>query len=104
MKLSLKFKPMKLPVKYDRLSHVKKRLVREEYVRIQNGLCWHCEEPLDGKPSKKVIKSCHYISKSLFPENFFKYPVHLHHSHVTGLTIGATHCECNAVLWHYHGE
>jgi hypothetical protein len=40
----------------------------------------------------------------LFPELFLKYPVHLHHSHVTGLTIGAVHAYCNAVLWVYHDE
>jgi hypothetical protein len=28
----------------------------------------------------------------------------LHHCHQTGLTIGAVHAKCNAVLWQYHGE
>lgn len=32
------------------------------------------------------------------------YPVHLHHDHKTGLTIGAVHAKCNAVLWQYYGE
>ena len=45
-----------------------------------------------------------YITNSLFPPNFFKWPVHLHHSHDTGMTIGAVHARCNAVLWQYHGE
>jgi hypothetical protein len=41
---------------------------------------------------------------SLFPKNFLKWPVHLHHSHDTGMTIGAVHSYCNAVLWQYHNE
>ena len=45
-----------------------------------------------------------WIDEELVPENFFKYPVHLHHSHYTGMTIGAVHANCNAVLWQYHGE
>jgi hypothetical protein len=44
------------------------------------------------------------IDRELFPPGFFNYPVHLHHSHNSGLTIGAVHSYCNAVLWHYHGE
>jgi hypothetical protein len=44
------------------------------------------------------------INVDLFPPNFFKWPVHLHHDHRTGMTIGAVHCRCNAVLWQYHGE
>jgi hypothetical protein len=44
------------------------------------------------------------INARLFPPNFFNWPVHLHHCHVTGLTIGAIHCHCNAVLWQYHGQ
>jgi len=44
------------------------------------------------------------IKKSLFPRGFFGYPIHLHHSHDTGMTIGAVHAHCNAVLWQYEGE
>jgi hypothetical protein len=32
------------------------------------------------------------------------HPVHLQHSHVTGLTEGAVHAFCNAVLWQYEGR
>jgi hypothetical protein len=44
------------------------------------------------------------INQILFPKSFFKYPVHLHHCHKTGLTLGAVHHYCNAYLWQYLGE
>lgn len=93
---------MKLPVKYNELDYKEKQKVRQAYIELQKGLCCHCREPLDGKPSKAV--SSLKINTKLFPENFFKYLTHLHHSHITGLTIGMVHCECNAVLWQYLGE
>ena len=93
---------MKLPVNYDQLPFQQRRAVREEYVRVQNGLCAHCGTPLSGDPSMEIMEK--WINDELFPENFFNHPVHLHHSHETGLTIGAVHANCNAVLWQYHGE
>ena len=41
--------------------------------------------------------------KTIFPENFFDHSIHLHHDHDTGMTIGAVHAHCNAVLWEYEG-
>ena len=55
----------------------------------------------DGK-DKAISLPANY--DRLFPESFFKYPVHLHHSHDTGKTIGAVHAYCNAVLWEYYGQ
>jgi len=93
---------MKLPVKYDDIPISDRWRVREEYVRLQEGNCYHCGAPLSGKPTKKIrIK---WINTRLFPPNFFRYPIHLHHSHDTGMTIGAVHSLCNAVLWQYYGE
>lgn len=93
---------MKLPVNYDELEQSERRLVREEYIRVQEGLCQHCNEPLDSEASEDVMSM--KINESLFPPRFLDWPVHLHHSHETGMTIGAVHCHCNAVLWQYHGE
>lgn len=93
---------MKLPVKYDDLHFYERRLIREEYVKVQNGLCHHCKSPLSGEPSPEIMAK--KIKKSVFPVGFFKWPVHLHHSHNTGMTIGAVHNYCNAVLWQYHNE
>lgn len=91
-----------LPVNYNLLHPNDRRVVRERYVEIQNGLCSFCDMPLDGEPAKEIAEK--EIDDHLFPKGFFKFPVHLHHDHVTGMTIGAVHCYCNAVLWQYHGE
>lgn len=90
------------PVNYNNLSPKEKRKVREEYIKAQNGDCHYCGDSLSGQPNLEVrLKP---VTASLFPDGFFKHPVHLHHSHETGLTIGAVHCYCNAVLWEYEGE
>lgn len=93
---------MYLPVKYNKLKPHEKRLVREEYTRIQNGNCAHCGAPLIGPPTEEIANK--WIYRKLFPDGFFNHPVHLHHNHDTGLTIGAVHNICNAVLWQYYGE
>lgn len=95
---------MELPVNYEKLDWRKgeRRIVREEYERLQGGKCYYCGAPLAGAPADKVAKKP--VRESLFPNGFFKNPVHLHHSHVTGMTIGAVHAYCNAVLWQYEGE
>lgn len=93
---------MELPVQYDELPYTEKKAVREEYVRQQEGKCYHCGMPLNEPPDNSVAAL--WVDRTLFPPSFFKWPVHLHHSHVTGLTLGAVHNYCNAVLWQYHGE
>ena len=90
---------MELPVNYDKLHYTERRAVREEYIKIQEGKCCHCKEPLDEEqPHTKPI------DRKLFPTGFFDWPVHLHHCHKSSMTIGAVHNYCNAVLWQYHGE
>jgi hypothetical protein len=91
-----------LPVDYTRLTQPERRLIREEYVRRQEGNCSHCGTSLKSQARDKVLAL--RINARLFPASFFKWPVHLHHSHDTGMTIGAVHSHCNAVLWQYHGE
>jgi hypothetical protein len=90
------------PVKYKDLSFFERKLKREEYKKAQNNFCYHCKSKLDENPDKEIVKKP--INLSLFPPNFLRYPVHLHHSHKTGFTIGAVHAYCNAVLWQYYGE
>jgi len=94
---------MILPVKYNDLSIEGKRQVRTEYTKLQKGLCLHCHAPLDSDVDE-ITKEAWPVNKKLFPRDFFKWPVHLHHSHDSGLTLGAVHSYCNAVLWQYHGE
>lgn len=93
---------MNLPVHYPSIEQPERRLVREEYARLQEGKCCHCGEPLDGQPSEEVQAA--HVHSRLFPPRFFDWPVHLHHDHDTGMTIGAVHARCNAVLWQYHGK
>jgi len=93
---------MQLPCLYRPMTTAQRRAVRLEYVVRQNNQCLHCKELLHALPSSEVQSAS--IDESLFPSHFFLYPVHLHHCHKTGLTIGAVHSRCNAHLWQYHGE
>jgi hypothetical protein len=93
---------MELPVNYNALHFTERKRVREEYINRQDGICYYCKKPLEGDPAKKIRML--RVNKKLFPSSFFKWPVHLHHNHKTGMTIGAVHNYCNAVLWQYHGE
>ena len=93
-------KNIKLPVNYNELHYKERRIVREEYIKLQDGKCFHCSVSLDKKPNLSVRKLS--VNKNLFPKGFFDYPIHLHHNHDTGMTIGAVHCYCNAVLWQYY--
>ena len=93
---------MELPVLYHSLKPYQRAKVREEYISRQKGLCWCCKHPLKEEPPQ-TIKN-YPINKKLFPEHFFNYPIHLQHDHVNGLTEGAVHAYCNAVLWQYLGR
>lgn len=93
---------MKLPVKYDSLQPRERRQVREEYVELQNGICMYCGSRLDKDPPDKILSKP--IDLTLFPKGFLTYPVHLQHCHKTGLTEGAVHAYCNAVLWEYEED
>jgi hypothetical protein len=91
-----------LPARYDELTWQERREVRKAYVQKQDGKCHHCGASLEDGPAPSIMSK--RINWRLFPANFLKHPIHLHHSHDTGLTIGAVHARCNAVLWQYHGE
>lgn len=91
-----------LPQIYASLTTAKRRAVREAYIKQQDGACLYCHTDLQGEPDPIVMDTP--IDHRLFPPNFFKHPVHLHHSHDTGLTIGALHSRCNGILWQYYGE
>ena len=96
--------PVELPADYDSLTQAQRAEARQLYVEEQGGLCSHCKHDLDGPPPLEI--EAMPINWALFPgaRSFLKHPVHLHHDHDTGLTIGAVHALCNAVLWQYHGE
>lgn len=93
---------MHLPADYRHLSQKGRRQVREEYVRIQNGLCCFCKYPLDGEPDSSIRQKP--VRWERFPRYFLDNPIHLHHDHKTGLTIGAIHAYCNAVSFDYYED
>jgi hypothetical protein len=87
---------------YSKQTPDERRQTREAFVQLQHGLCYHCKYRLDGLPPTKITSI--KILWSMFPPNFLKYPVHLHHCHSSDRVLGAVHAYCNAVLWQYHGE
>jgi hypothetical protein len=93
---------MDLPIEYDRATPSLRRLAREQYATIQRGRCWYCGNPLGGEPTWRVQNL--KINLALFPPGFLDHPLHLHHDHESGLTIGTVHARCNAVLWQYEGQ
>lgn len=87
---------------YHEMTPAERRQERHRRVEAQNNLCHHCKAPLDGEPAEEIVKA--EITREFFPENFFRYPIHLHHCHRTGKIIGVVHARCNAWLWEYKGE
>lgn len=90
------------PKIYKDLEWHERKALREEYIKDQNGDCYYCRGVLSEEPPKSVISK--KINWRLFPKEFLKYPVHLQHDHETGLTEGAVHAYCNAVMWQYEGR
>lgn len=93
---------MELPIKYSETHYTIRKKARLEYIKLQEGLCYYCHEPLKKKAPLRIRKM--KLKRGGFPRGFWKYPIHLHHCHKTDLTLGAVHNYCNAVLWQYHGE
>lgn len=91
-----------LPINYNEADWKTRRLAREQYIDEQNGKCKYCGAPLKDQPAQKVRDAI--INWRLFPKGFQEHPVHLHHNHITGMTIGAVHMRCNAYLWQYEKE
>jgi len=91
-----------LPVDYDKLGWFERRAVREQYVIEQQNMCFYCDERLDQEAPERIREM--RIDLDLFPPNFLKHPIHLQHCHKTGMTEGAVHCHCNAVMWQYEGR
>lgn len=91
-----------IPQHYPSLHWSKRKTLREAYVKHQEGLCYWCKEPLAKKPPERITNL--YIRWESFPPNFLRHPVHLQHNHDTGMTEGAVHAYCNAVMWQYYGR
>lgn len=91
-----------LPINYTKLTSQQRREVRLQYIQLQENKCFYCKHDL-GKPAPEYITS-KTINWKLFPQNFLQYPIHLQHCHKTGMTEGAVHNYCNAVMWQYEGR
>lgn len=92
----------KLPVDYDLLTSYQRKEVRLQYIKYQKGSCFYCKCDLTKDAPKNITNKV--INWDLFPPNFLKYPIHLQHNHDTGMTEGAVHNYCNAVMWQYDGK
>jgi hypothetical protein len=91
-----------LPVNYTTLQWNERKEVKEQYVSEQDNMCFYCGGSLSDPPPKHITNK--KIDWSKFPKNFLNYPIHLQHSHKTGMTEGAVHNYCNAVMWQYEGK
>lgn len=76
--------------------------LREQYAFHQGDRCCFCGGYFCNPPIAGVADIP--IDKWRFPPGFFDSYMHLHHDHDTGLTLGAVHAQCNAVLWQYLGR
>jgi hypothetical protein len=97
-----KEKKYDLPVDYDKLEWQERRTVREQYVKEQQNMCYYCDERLDQDAPEYITDK--KINWDLFPPKFLKHPIHLQHCHNSGMTEGAVHSYCNAVMWQYEGR
>ena len=87
---------------YDSLNSRQRRELKEQYVEWQDGICTFCRESLKSPAPSRVTDN--KIEWRAFPPGFLNNPVHLQHDHETGMTEGAVHAYCNAVLWQYYGK
>ena len=92
----------KLPVDYTKLTGRKRKEVREQYVKEQHGKCLYCGGDLNEDPPQEITSKKIYLN--MFPPNFLRHPIHLQHNHDTGMTEGAVHAYCNAVMWQYENR
>ncbi len=88
---------------YTKMTWRERKSKRLKYIEYQKGLCCFCKTSLEKETENMIVKNS-FINLKLFPKGFFNHPVHLHHCHKTGMTIGAVHNRCNAYLWQYKGE
>lgn len=93
---------MELPTDYTKIPPSERRLVRNEYIKLQDNKCYWCKESLSDNPPSHITDK--EINWKRFPPNFLQYPIHLQHCHKTGMTEGAVHAYCNAVMWQYEGR
>lgn len=92
----------KLPINYETAHWSVRKKVREQYIVEQNYKCYYCNQDIFNPPPKEIREL--EINWKLFPPNFLTHPIHLQHNHDSGMTEGAVHNYCNAILWQYEGK
>ena len=90
------------PVNYNNTPYWERKTIREQYIEEQEGKCYYCGEDIHKEPPLRITDV--KINWKRFPKNFLKYPIHLQHCHKTGMTEGAVHAYCNAVMWQHEGK
>jgi len=91
---SLRYK-LELPIKYSSLSGERLSAVKEAYTCLQRERCWLCGNNLWDLP-KYIVENPKLMG--LCGNQLAEHsPLHLHHDHDTGLTLGVTHAECNII-------
>ena len=98
----LRYMKYELPIDYTKVSAKVRKAVREQYIEEQGNKCMYCDESLSERPPSHITNIP--INWEFFPPFFLKAPIHLQHNHSTGMTEGAVHGYCNAVLWQYEGR
>ena len=86
-----------LPIDYNTLHWTDRKKVREQYIKEQDNKCYYCGCNLYNDTPKHITEKT--INWGLFPPGFLTHPIHLQHNHKTGMTEGAVHNYCNAVMW-----
>jgi hypothetical protein len=92
----------KLPQYYPELSPNIKRKIREQYMEEQSNNCYWCHFSLNEIPPKHITDKP--LNIKLFPPGMLDSPIHLQHSHKTGMTEGTVHAYCNCVMWQYENR
>lgn len=93
---------IELPTIYDDLTPLQKANARHKYTKRQKNKCFYCLGSLSLDPPKNITDKPINLRK--FPPGFLNHPIHLQHDHDTGLTEGAVHAYCNAVMFEYEGR
>lgn len=91
---SLRYK-LELPTKYSSLSGERLSAVKDAYICLQRERCWLCGDNLYELP-KYIVDNPNYMGLC-YNQLAEQTPLHLHHNHDTGLTLGVAHAECNII-------
>ena len=103
-----------LPINYTTSNSYTRRKVRLQYIALQRNKCCYCGHPFSNEQPTDMVDRIRPYYKALLAvafqpldspiERLFTHPIHLHHSHSNGETIGAVHAVCNYILLAEHNQ